>query len=604
MCGIGGALSRTDDLQTLLPLIIENQHRRGPDFHNLVNLNSQDMQLSLAHNRLAVLDLTDGSNQPFIDPTTGACIVFNGEIYNYHELRAELEALGANFITRGDTEVLLKAFLIWGKAAYHKLNGMFAFAIWTPQTQSLLLARDRFGVKPCYYYNQSDRFAFASTTQALARFFNPHPSVEYLSHGILYHLFEDVGGSSPFEQIHSLPPGHILEVRGNEIKLESVYDLETQLNPDWVDLDFESSLKLVESTLRSAVEVRLRSDVPVTLSLSGGLDSALIASYAKELSSRPIEAFCFGHPDDRFSEAKLAKLTADHLGIKLHFVDLPIDRMVDTFEKVLFDQEAPFADPTVMAQNRVFEAINRIGLKVSLGGQGSDEVFMGYRKFQFFHFKELLKNKNFLGTLKSGIGLAQMLASDVDRLIETYQQRRRYSKNEQIVSPFRNHVLGDHFALRLSAYKNLRARQIADVGAASLLTLLRYEDRNSMGHSVESRMPFLDYRMMALGSSLPVEHKLKHGYGKYILRVLANRRGLPKQIAFTRAKKAFANNAQEWLGTGKLAEHLFQGVDAKMAAVKDVFSDASLKILKDKDSYLDPQNFPLAVTANWLIRQI
>ncbi len=604
MCGIGGAISRSDELNPLMPLIIEGQHRRGPDFNSQINLSVLDVRIALAHNRLAILDLTESSNQPFVDPSTGACIVYNGEIYNYRELREELTALGENFITRGDTEVLLKSFLRWGPDFYQKINGMFAFAVWNPLTETLTLARDRFGVKPCYYYNRNNQFAFASTTQALARFFNPKPSNEYMSHGILYSLYEDTHGTSPYDEIQSLPPGHVLELKGPSVNIRQVYSLPDRLMPELDALDFEKALKLTDETLRSAVEVRMRSDVPITLSLSGGLDSALIASYARELSSQKFQAFSFGALGDAESESALASLTAKHLGIELHHVDLPLNRVCDTFEKVLFDQEAPFADPTVLAQNRVFEAMNRSGLRVSLGGQGADEVFMGYRKFQFFYLKELLKQNNYSRAMSVGLGIARMLASDSKLLKEMFQQRSRYKKAAVYESPFRDHSLNEKFALRLRNYPDLRSRQMADVGFASLLTLLRYEDRNSMGHSVESRMPFLDYRMIELGSSLSTEHKVKNGYGKFILRELARRRGLPKAIAFTRAKRAFSNNSSLWLNEGGLASHIESGVHAQLTKLQEVFNDSTMSLLRDPRTYRDPSQFSLVVTANWLARTV
>ncbi|MGE0526036.1 MAG: asparagine synthase (glutamine-hydrolyzing), partial [Bdellovibrionales bacterium] len=397
MCGIGGAIERElaypSNYEPLLSLILKHQQPRGPDHAARVEISREKLSISLTHNRLAILDLTDDSNQPLIDPETGSCIVFNGEIYNFIELRQELQALGVRFFTQGDTEVLLKVYLQWGKAGLNKLNGMFAFAIWDPRHQKLILARDRFGVKPCYYLNNPVRFAFASTTTALAKFFEADHSMAYLARGVTYNLYEADSDSSPFANIHSLAPGHILEVSLDSVRAEPFYSLESEVQQEREKLAGMSDLQLIarlEDLLHSAVHLRLRSDVPVTISLSGGLDSALLASFMIQESNRPDIAFTLGKPGDRGGEADLALRSAKHLGLGLRFVEIDADKICDLFERTLTAQGAPFAHPSVMSQNRVFEEMSTHGFRVSIGGQGADEVFLGYRKFQFFHLRELL----------------------------------------------------------------------------------------------------------------------------------------------------------------------------------------------------------------------
>lgn len=601
MCGIGGALSRSRDLEPLMPLILKDQMRRGPDHQSQLTLDQDDLTISLAHNRLAILDLQDRSNQPFVDLKSGACIVFNGEIYNYREIRADLLSLGETFNTESDTEVLLRAILRWGRNAYARLNGMFAFAVWNPKTKTLTLARDRFGVKPCYYLNRNHQFAFASTPNALARFFQPKFDPAYLSRGILYNLYENEEGSAPYEDIRALPPGHILEVTHDRFELIEYYNFRRS-----VELETERTLGMsrekmqtdLEERLRSAVELRLRADVPITVSLSGGLDSGLIARFAMDQLGKPMDVFSYGSPEVRGSEAWHSKLTADSIGHKIHHVDIADHQLVEVFERTLHHQGAPFAHPSVMAQNQVFEAMRAHNYRVSLGGQGADEVFMGYRKFQFFHIKDLIRNSNWMGMPRAVAGLAAMVLADTSiyQILKLY--RRRYLQLGRYHSPFRDTHSSETLDMRMSGYRDLQDRQLADVGFASLLTLLRYEDRNSMGHSVESRMPFLDYRVIEFGSALPYQTKLRLGYGKYILRMIADKR-LPKAIAWKRSKQAFSLNPSHWLKNG-LGQHLQSGIRPHLPKLNDVFADASMEILKNNSSYRNPKHFPLMVTAYWL----
>lgn len=603
MCGIGGTISRNRELGPIIPLIISDQKKRGPDFSSHVSLSAENLEINLAHNRLAILDLTDESNQPFVDPKTGACIVFNGEIYNYKEIREQLFLLGDTFQTTGDTEVLLKAFLRWGNDVFNKLNGMFAFAVWSPKTQTLTMGRDRFGVKPCYYVYRDGQLAFASNTTALARFFKLSNDYEYLAHGLIYNLYEDAEGSSPFEEICSLPPGHFLEFQAEKLRIQRWYNLAEAVETERERIrsfSDEQILTKLEERLRSAVQLRLRSDVPVTISLSGGLDSALLASLSRVELRRELEAFTFGTLDDPRSEALLATESADRLGIKMNYVDAPIKDLPEIFERTLKAQGAPFAHPSVMAQNRVFEEMHKKGYRVSLGGQGADEGFMGYRKFQIFYLRDLIRRRQWLSVPGVGMGIMALLASDVGGLQRLLLYKNRYSKATENYTPFRG-VKSSQMKLGIDGYKNLSERQIADVGFASLCTLLRYEDRNSMGHSVESRMPYLDYRVMELGLALPNRLKIRRGYGKWILRRMADNR-LPPQIINNRSKAAFSMDASEWLN-GSLGEYIRAGIQPRISSISNVLSDRAIEILKNDSSYFEAKYFPLLVTGYWLANQ-
>ncbi len=604
MCGIGGAVRHQDKLDLLLPMILKDQVPRGPDYSSSIEFSASNLKISLAHNRLAILDLTDRSNQPFVDLQSGACIVFNGEIYNYIEIRDELKSLGVQFNTQSDTEVLLKAYLKWGVASFHKFVGMFAFAVWDPNLKKLILVRDRYGVKPCYYVNKNDYFSFASNTTALAQFFRFGFNLDYLARGHVYNLYEDSDGSSPFNDINSLPPGHYLELQDGKVQTFRYYDFEGEVEQEahiLAELSDEQILLRLEERLRSAVHLRLRADVPTTISLSGGLDSTLLAYLMSEEVNRPKEAFTFGSMENPYSEGRIAQEAANNLGLKLHFVDINNENLVETFEKTLTAQGAPFAHPSVMAQNRVFEEIHRHGYRVSIGGQGADEVFLGYRKFQFFNVRDQLQKKQWWELIKSSYGLARMLTAEMGSPQMLAHYFRRYARSEPMATPFRDAAFRN-LNIGFAGYKSLRSRQMADVGFGSLATLLRYEDRNSMGHSVESRMPFLDFRVMQMGLALPTRLKIRNGYGKWILRKMAKNR-IPDSIVNNRVKLAFALDAQSWLRNG-LGHHLHSATKPKMNLLKDVMSESAIQILENEESYYTPSNFPLLVTAYWLAKKL
>jgi asparagine synthase (glutamine-hydrolysing) len=601
MCGIGGAIRHPDKLDLLVPLILKDQIPRGPDYSSSVEFTAQNLKISLAHNRLAILDLSDRSNQPFVDLATGACVVFNGEIYNYVELRQELAEMGVRFTTQSDTEVLLKAFLTWGTKCFEKFIGMFAFAVWDPRTGKMTLVRDRYGVKPCYYVDQNGYFSFASNTTALAQFFSLNMNLDYLARGPIYNLYEDSDGSSPFEGINSLPPGHYLEMKDGRTETFRYYDFEAGVQEEadiLAELSDEQILLRLEERLRSSVHLRLRADVPTTISLSGGLDSTLLAYLMSEESNRPTEAFTFGAMKDPRSEGHIAREAAENLGLKLHFVE--VGNLVECFEKTLSAQGAPFAHPSVMAQNRVFEEIHKHGYRVSIGGQGADEVFLGYRKFQFFNAQEQLRHRQWWSLIKSAYGLARMLSAEMGAPHILAQYFKRYMRRTPLGAPFRETEVRN-FNIGFSGYSGMRARQFADVGFGSLATLLRYEDRNSMGHSVESRMPFLDVRVMQMGLAIPTRLKIRNGYGKWILRKMAENR-IPESIVRNRVKLAFSLDANEWLRDG-LGDHLMSGIQPKLRAMSDILSADAAALLAAKETYLNPRYFPLMVTAFWLAKR-
>ncbi|GAO74053.1 asparagine synthase (glutamine-hydrolyzing) [Meiothermus ruber] len=609
MCGIAGAFSTSQPMPELTKLvgkIVNSQLPRGPDHQAVVELPQPAGQLVLGHNRLSIIDLSEHSNQPLWDHSRRYCIVFNGEIYNYLELRAELQALGHRFQTQGDTEVILEAYKAWGKQAWERFIGMFAFALLDTQAGQLWLVRDRFGVKPLFYHLQHGLLAFASSTEALAQHFGLSPNLEYVSRGLFYYVYEDDSEISPYTGLHALPAGHhaCVQLSQPSIEPQPYYDLKSRVEQKIQALrgmDEKALLEELEATLHSAVQLRLRSDVPLAVSLSGGLDSSLVAALAAQQHQRVV-GFCYGHPQAPRSEGPLARELAQKAGIEVHFVwpELSKERLIQAFEKTLAAQDAPFPTLSILAQNFVYEAARNEGYKVLLGGQGGDEGFMGYRKFFLFQLRYLLAQKQYLELAGFALGLARLLSAELYKLGLFWQNRQRYfggPTQGNLRLPSVRLVLGtDH---RQAPW----LRQMLDVTRYSLPTLLRYEDRNSMGHSIESRLPFLDYRVLELGLALPVHLKLRHGYGKWALRQVAQGK-IPDSIRTARYKRGF-DVTQSWLAAG-LGSHLQEQIQAAETVLREVLAP-NLNLAQTyspAQMQQQPHRLAEAISLVWLARKL
>jgi asparagine synthase (glutamine-hydrolysing) len=599
MCGISGTVRQSADGPALVQELIHLQHRRGPDHSQWLECDGRSQHLTFGHNRLAILDLDSRSNQPFVDKRTHQLLVYNGEIYNYLELKQELMALGHDFHTTSDTEVLLKSYQQWGLEAFEKFNGMFAFALYDPERERTLLVRDRFGVKPLYYHLHNGWLTFASSPAALARSVKAPLNIPYLALGVRRDLFEGLTFETAYGGILAVPPGHCLIYEKRELREHRYYDLSgrvSTLAERLADNPLDENVAELRELLMSSVELRLRSDVPVTLSLSGGLDSGICAALMREVRGSAYTAFTFASPEWEGSEAGLAQRTAEHLGVGLEFA-APSD-FGQLFSDTLEAQGAPFADPSVLGQHSVFASIHAKGYKVSLGGQGADEAFAGYRKFQLSALRELRRRGDWGSLLKQGMGTGWTFTRELG---SPQDYVSRFIKSHRSAEPaFFAPEICPMPSPAPPAAETLRARQLLDVQRTSLPTLLRYEDSNSMFHSIESRMPFLDYRVMEFGLALPLEHKVQGGFGKFILRKLADGL-LPKEIVWDRKKRAFSLHPTWWLTRG-LGRGLFEEVQSNLKYVLPLLEKNAREQISEPGFFLRRKNFTKMVTLIYLIR--
>ncbi len=558
MCGIAGVLSISEPATEALQLVnklIEAQVSRGPDQQQTVTISVGSGEILLGHNGLNVHNASVHAKQPMWDQRQRYCIVYDGEIYNHRELQQELINLGAQFTTASDTEVLLQAIHLWGMDAINRFNGAFAFALYDNELKKLYLVRDRLGVKPLYYYQDGNHLYFASTTTTLARHFKLSPNFSYLRAGIQFFSYENSAAATPYSNLYAVPASHYIEIDCQQAAINCTwiryYDLGINAHILKFRLMEESDdnlLAMVSQLLIDAVNVRMHADVPIGISLSGGLDSSTIAAIAaKQYPNTAV--YCYGDPLDKKSEAPLAELLARKTGLQIDYILPNYQNMSATLLQVLAAQETPFAGISVMAQYLVYQKIKTTGVKVILGGQGGDEAFMGYRKYFYFWLKDLLKRSNYVAALKFCLQSLWTLSHEASRLASylphSKQYRKEYGMGTRLIlpkdgnQPSMHHLVHDMVPWQ---------RQLLDV-TDNLPTLLRYEDRNSMAHSIESRLPFVDYRLVELGLALPEVLKLRNGYGKWIIReVMKNE--LPIEITRAHYKRGFDVNNNAYLEHG------------------------------------------------------
>lgn len=607
MCGIWGILSRDRsriDEQSGVDYI----RNRGPDGSRQQTLVCHGWHLKLVHTRLAIIDLEERSNQPMTDRRDRSVIIYNGELYNYRELRQEMTAPDTGFRTRGDTEVLLEAWSKWGLDALPRFNGMFAFSVFDKEAAELTLVRDRFGVKPLVWGRLPDGgFIFSSSVAAVAKLVGDEPDLEYCARGCFYGAFERDDHHTPFRNVRNVAAGGYLRVKlrpsGIQIEEGRWYDLDSAVQQRVAVLSGLPHVALTATChdlLASAVEVRLRSDVAVGCSLSGGLDSCAIAAMARRPGTR-LRAFNFGHPDSPGSEGPVVQGFSRALGIETEYI-WPVPgptRVRDSIERTLRAQEAPFTTLSIVAQQEVFSAVRVAGVKVLLGGQGGDEAFAGYRKFALVALREAAAHKHPVAAAAALCSLGVMLLAEAGK-VQTYAAMiPRY-----FGSPAPRAGLLDLPAtserLLGGASQGLRSRQVLDVLRWSLPTLLRYEDRNGMANGVESRLPFLDYRLMETALALPAAMKIRRGYAKWALRE-AVKDLVPDPIRLQRAKRGF-DVAQDWVTQG-LGDFLRESLSADSPARAYLRPGKAVgATLSDQALSRHPRLLAEALTALWLTR--
>ena len=577
MCGISGILAADareyprDAVETMSRVL----RHRGPDDCGYVfwdgssapvrgrnPLVPNGARLGIAHRRLSIIDLTSNGWQPMTSADGRYDLVFNGEIYNYLELRRELERTGAVFRSTSDTEVLLFAWARWGRTALDRLTGMYAFAVVDWQARRLMLVRDCFGIKPLYYAAWTRGFAFASEVKALlalktvSRRVNAGPLFQYLALGLT-----DYDQQTLFADIRQLPPASVVDV---DLDTAAISAPRRYWNiPAAVDknVQFDDAARQLRQLLLESVRLHLRSDVPVGAALSGGIDSSAIVMAMREVGGLDVDihTFTYAADDPVIGEERWADLVGGAAKVTMHKVRIAPEDLVNDLDRLIEDQDLPFGSTSIYAQHRVFAAAKQANIKVMLDGQGADEMLAGYRHHISARIVSLLRKGEIKAAmallaqaarLPGGGGLVRTLlrvgAGFAPALSVDATQRRRSAR-----SALDHAWFAERGAVSSVLYgqgrTSLRQALVRDFTQASLPALLRYEDRNSMAHSIESRVPLLTRSIADFVFSLPEGFLIgSDGTGKTVLR--AALRGLvPDAVLDRRDKIGFQTPERNWL---------------------------------------------------------
>jgi len=554
MCGIAGVVDRKNG--RCEPAVLRRMNdavaHRGPDGEGEYYWRN----VGLGHRRLAIIDLSDCGRQPMASADDELVIVFNGEIYNYVELRSELENEGCCFRSHSDTEVILASYRLWGAECVSRFNGMWAFAILDKSRNCVFCSRDRFGVKPFYYTNSPEHFAFGSEIRQLLPFLSHRKVSKALVTDFLLTSICDHTDETFFEGIRKLPAGHnlVYDLKTGSFTISRYYQIAR--HDHLYDATPDQAVAAFGSVLQSAVHLRLRSDVPVGTCLSGGLDSSSVASLAsshyRRESGRSFCAITAVSEQKDNDESAYAALVASAGDMEWCTVKPGYDDFVDVLPAVVQAQEEPFGGPSIIMQYFVMKTAREKKIPVLLDGQGGDETLLGYTKYYASYLATAWKEQG-MGALLQARAMAGRNNADMSLLNSAkylvaclsaplryrfYAWRQRYLDS---IPPAPQHLTA--FA---RATWDCFALQVLEITSTNLPVLLRYEDKNSMAHSIEARLPFLDYRAVETALSLPGNVKIRDGWSKWVLRKFMVGR-MPDAVTWRKNKLGFEAPEKLWL---------------------------------------------------------
>lgn len=572
MCGIAGIFkfkgegAKPDTLKKMC----DRLSHRGPDGEG--QWLSKSGNLALGHRRLSIIDLSERGKQPMQDKSQRYTLTFNGEIYNYIELREDLIKLGHQFASDTDTEVLLSLYREYGKDCLQKIDGMFAFAIWDSQKEELFCARDRFGEKPFYYYADDNQLVFASEIKALWEAgIGKSSQAKMIYDYLFYGSIEDVNHQNRtfYQNIYSLEPAHFLKV-SNTGKLE----LENYWNLDGINTNHEISLEEAKTRFyelfSQSVNRRLRSDVPVGSSLSGGLDSSAIVSLINQSksSTQVQKTFSARFPNFEKDESIYIDKVLEKLNqVESHAVFPDEDSVAENLSVLFKYHDQPFRSLSIAVQYEVMKLAKENGVTVLLDGQGADEYLAGYDSFYYSYYNQLrLKNKiayqheiNAYEKLKgrkfNQTGYKDLLKGKNSKLFDSLSRLKRKSLSNthpyfrgihpSLVKEFK----GDFNPIFKPA--NLKEHIKSSIQHKGLSELLRYADSNSMANSLEVRLPFLNHELVEFVYSLPDEYLIHEAWNKYILRE-SMKAAVPEEILWRKEKIGYDTPQDKWLQNPKI----------------------------------------------------
>ena len=563
MCGIIGYIDRAQKADTLLlNKMLTRIHHRGPDECGIYT----NGNTGFGSVRLSIIDIANGQ-QPLPNEDLSLWIVFNGEIFNYIELREELEANGHKFRTHSDTEVIVHLFEEYGENCLSKLNGQFAFSIWNKNTKELFLARDRVGIRPLFFYNTPELFVFGSEIKAIFE----HPKVErkISIEGIseTFTFWTTITPNTIFEGIKECPPGHFMKVKKGKVIISKYWELNFATKENYYKGSFEKAMSDFNDLFRDSVRIRLRADVPVAAYLSGGIDSCVTTSYIKEIEPEILKTFSIGFTEKEFDESHFQNIASDYFNTKHIGFTCTSSEVAENFPQVVWHSEMPLLRTSPSPMFSLSKKVKENNIKVVITGEGADELLAGYNifkenKIRRFWAKDpkskirplLLKRLYpYIPALQNAnVNVLKMFFSY--KLNETespiYSHLLRWNNTSNILrhlnkkmqeklsdfDPYTN--LLNHLNGEIDEMDSLTKAQYIEIKIFLSGYLLSSQgDRMGMANSVEGRYPFLDHRIIEFCASLPPDYKLKGLNEKILLKTLMKGK-LPDKI-LERTKQAY-----------------------------------------------------------------
>ncbi|MDP2385488.1 MAG: asparagine synthase (glutamine-hydrolyzing) [Bacteroidota bacterium] len=576
MCGISVIFKKNklnksvyNDFKKSLRLI----DHRGPDDEGIVLVNTStgeflisrsqvdgiDLQLgeelesynlALGHKRLSIIDLSANGHQP-MKGKDGSWIVYNGEVYNYIELREELKTLGCSFKTNSDTEVILEAYRLWGADCLNKFNGMWAIFIWDAPQKKMFISNDRFGVKPLYYYEEDAGFRLFSETKQLRAYSDITKTInqkhlnDFLNFG-----YVDVDEETMYTNVYRFKKSNYISIDQagySNKKIHSDQKKYYSISLKKTTISEADAIEQMRYLLHDAVRIRMRADVDFGFAISGGLDSSailytarnIIETEGKKSKLRGFAAVFPGHADS--DESKFVNIVAEDLPCETTYCEAMEEFSMENFEKHVYHQDEPINGTSFFAQWNVYKKVAQSGIKILFNGQGADEVFAGYHHHFYRYCRQLVTQ----GKLIKYLALVQQYAEikgvskkSVHRIV--LNEVKLQTKMKLALSKF------DHGLMKYwNKIDTMDEMLVRDFDTFQLPTYLRIDDRNSMSFSIESRHPFMDYRLVEFGYSLPNELVINKGWQKYLLRKSMTE--LPESIKYRKDKKGFTTPHEEWI---------------------------------------------------------
>ena len=605
MCGITGYIDwkKTSTLQELEGMNATLYHR-GPDSGSEEVFELNEATVGLGHKRLAIIDITESGKQPM--HYKNWCITYNGEIYNFQEIKHELEKLGHQFIGHSDTEMILHAYEEWQEKALDKFIGMFAFVLFDKEKETFFCARDRAGVKPFFYYLNDEVFLFSSELKAFHKHPNFKKEIDLQAVASFMQYGNVPSNQCIFKQTHKLKPGYFLtiDLKSKKIETKQYWNVYDTYNQPKIELPFEEAKKETEGLLKSACEYRMVADVPVGVFLSGGYDSACVTALLQKDRTDKLKTYTIGVPDIGLNEAPYAKDVAQHLGTDHTEIYCTEKEAIDLVPKLSFFYDEPFADSSALPTTLVSK-LARKEVTVALSADAGDEIFAGYNRYDYLmrYGKKMQQIPSFARKMAAGL-MEKVPSNALPVLRDKYNFHNRYEKLKNILKdPSSERImlsLSEQFTdrqlqellrfeliksptaytskeLKSDFYSPLSYMMAIDYQTYLVDDILQKVDRATMTVSLEGREPFLDHRVIEWAATLPNDFKYHNGEKKYIVKEIVHDY-IPKEM-MNRPKMGFAIPISNWMNN-ELRDYVESYVNQKNIEEQGIFNWSYVEKIK------------------------